>query len=340
MDQIIGRGSGKILLFGEHAAVYGHPAVGCGLNKTCTITLTKNPELSDIQLPSLNKRDLPAAQELLQKMRDLVPDTPLPGGNLSVESNIPESAGMGSSAAVCSALAQILLAIAGEDNPHLLSLLPEDEHLEGWSAAERRFHLLWHIANDLEQVFHGTPSGIDTAISLSSGTLALFPQPRQLPDVLPLGNPNLPLIIGALPRQSSTKELVAEIRSAMIREDDQTEEAMEFLGDCSHTAITLLESGSFWDDWKASAREELGTTMTAAHECLTGLGLSTQPLNLLLTKAEQLGALGGKMSGAGGGGTFIILAPSHESIIQMSKDLNSFATEMRLPLLLPITPMQ
>ncbi|KGE71206.1 mevalonate kinase [Spirochaeta lutea] len=337
MDQIVGRASGKLLLFGEHAAVYGHPALGCGLSKTCSVTLIPEPQSTDLRLPYLEELAPEASQELVTTMKRLVPGFTLPGGTFHVESDIPVSAGMGSSAALCGALSQILLSLAGEDHPGLLSLLPETEHLEGWSPEERRFHLLWYIANELEHVFHGTPSGIDTALALSQGTLALFPRPRQLPDVLPLADPGLPLLIGALPRQSSTKQLVSSIRSAMIKEDPDTEEAMEHLGDCAHRAIQLLETPTPWDQWTAASRVTLGQTMNRAHQILSSLGLSTAQVDQILTKAETMGALGSKLSGAGGGGTFIILARDKESAADIAGGLNDYARQSGIDLLTPLT---
>ena len=144
----VGRGYGKLLLFGEHAAVYRYPAVGIQLEQSLMVTADTAKRWSFPQL-------IPSAyhQPLVDALAEVLGYEPQPM-RLTLSGELPVGVGFGSSAAFCSALLQAV-------------------EPDRFSQADRM--VLWHAAHRLEHLFHGTPSGIDTGLSIHPGAHALFP---------------------------------------------------------------------------------------------------------------------------------------------------------------------
>jgi mevalonate kinase len=282
-----GVGYAKLLLFGEHAAVYGYPALGIGLDMSTQITLEPGEHFS---LPELNDQDQILLEHLLEhaaKRKELIP------GRLEIRSDIPRESGLGSSAAFCVALAQIIY--QSETN-------------------------IWEAANYLEEVFHGTPSGIDAGISCFGGTQYFtfdgkkysFPKREELPAT------TMHLLIGHIPRKNSTKELVASIRARIEAGDRKTHEQMKGLGALSTQAAELMRGGSL-------DSQNLGEMSQAAQRLLAEAGVSTDELDTLLSQGINAGALGAKLSGGGGGGSyfFVVKDQDHgEYVLERLKSLN------------------
>jgi mevalonate kinase len=84
---------------------------------------------------------------------------------------------------------------------------------------------------------------------------------------------------------------------------------VEGLGEVSERGIEAVRCGD---------RQALGGLFTVAHGLLTGLGVSTAALDALVREALAAGALGAKLTGAGGGGAVIALAPSRTEAVLAS----------------------
>jgi mevalonate kinase len=180
------------------------------------------------------------------------------------------SVGFGSSAAFCTAL----LRAVGFD---------------GDEAA------LWAEAHRIERVFHGTPSGIDTGLSIYEGVSIVYPVPPGLPTREPATLPAAWIVFGALPRTRPTADLVAGIRLLRDHDPNRVDGALERLGELSRLAV---EPGRCPD---AAA---LGALADEAQRTLRSLGLSTTEMDTVLESLRAAGATGAKLSGAGGGGAF------------------------------------
>ena len=159
----VGRAFGKLMLFGEHAAVYGHPAVGASLPESLAARL-HGKSAAEWDLHEVDEPDRAPVRGVLSRLEASVPGF-MGAARCSVviESTVPRGAGFGSSAALCGALALAAMEHAGITR----------------QGAERRD--AWHHAHDAERLFHGTPSGVDTGLSLLGGLLAFRPRPPALP---------------------------------------------------------------------------------------------------------------------------------------------------------------
>ena len=156
----IGRASGKLLLFGEHAAVYGHRAIGISLPETTTVHLTGGTSSWDLAQVPLDDRETVLA--ILAQLEEHIPELASRGRcSVRIDSAVARGVGFGSSAALCGALARAALAHAG--------------------AAAEQDDRAWSLAHDAERLFHGTPSGIDTGLALMNGMHAFLPRAPRLP---------------------------------------------------------------------------------------------------------------------------------------------------------------
>jgi len=287
---------GKLLLFGEHAAVYGYPAVGVSLDRSLTVEVAPAPEWNfcfggqapcddfdgEYQDFFPHLESVAARAGYAEQCADL-------RGHISVSTDLPIAAGFGSSAALCGAVARLLL--------------PDDAVSEE----------IWRIAHRLEAFFHGTASGIVTGLSVLEGSLVFrFSQGREIPEAHPLALPEAAVVYGALPRQRSTRELVAAVRGHLESDPSATRDILNHLG----TIADAVATGNAGD------AHTLGTLASRAHALLRDLGVSSEAMNQLISKGIDAGALGGKLSGAGGGGAYFFVCHDLESARRVAAALN------------------
>ena len=297
----IGHGNGKLLLFGEHAAVFGKPAVGVGLPLTITIRVD-DVEPGGHRMVHLESDDAARFESLCSFIDTLeLPFAAPRNKSISVSSSIPRAAGLGSSAAFSVALVR--------------AMLPPESDIDEPT--------LWANANTVEQYFHGTPSGIDTGLALLGGIRALFPNPPGIPSSRELPGIPLSIVVGTVSRENSTKALVSRIRGEVASGNMATIKRIDYLGRLSEQAILCLENdGDVFT---------LAALATDAHRNLCELALSTAPLERALEKGREFGAVGGKLSGAGGGGAFYLIFAHGEEAYLASTRLAVWALQENLP---------
>lgn len=300
----IGSGSAKLILFGEHSAVHGFPALGTALPERTTAEL-HGPRAAAWDLGDVATEDRDALRRLLGKLETLLPNLPACGRRLvRVTSNVPRGVGFGSSAALCSALSAAALSL-----------------LEGEATGGDTVRA-WELAHELERIFHGTPSGIDTGLSLRSGVTAFAPRPPALPGWEPVPCAALWLVVGALPRSENTGTLVRGIGDRMRSGEPRLREALAGLGRIAAEAKDRLVT--------AAAAISIGGLADEAMAILRDLGLSHPSLDLILDEGRQFGALGGKLSGAGGGGAFFLVFDGERSARDAASRLGQAARERGL----------
>ncbi|MBN2553957.1 MAG: hypothetical protein JXB06_14355 [Spirochaetales bacterium] len=288
----VGSGRAKLLLFGEHAAVYGYPAVGLALEATLRVHLRPGPE-SGWKIRGVQRHDRDAILRLLDLLEGLSSGDsvgPRQGGTLRVESEIPRGLGFGSSASLCVALASAVASRRGESDPRLI----------------------WQWAHRGETLFHGTPSGIDTGLALLGGLYSFLPHPPGLPDAEPLAGMPLHLVVGAVPRRDSAASLIGALREKVAVGDPGVRSMLEHLGALAAEAAATLRVRPDPGRENAAVRD-LGALALEAQTVLGALGLSTPELDELLREGRANGAAGGKLSGAGGGGAFFLICPGAEA---------------------------
>lgn len=286
MPAISASAPGKIILFGEHAVVYGQPAIAIPVTQVAAraVVMARPTATSgevlidapDIQTISL-LQDLPAEHPLARILRILQAHLGLPAYpafHLRVTSTIPIAGGMGSGAAVAVA---ILRAVSAFLN------CPLDDATVN------------QLAFESEKSFHGTPSGVDN-------TVITYAQPiyfrrGQPVEKLTTAAPHT-FIIADSGQPGSTAEMVGAVRQRWQADPRRMESHFEQIGEIVQQARQVI---------KSPQARGLGSLMNENHYHLQQIGVSTPLLDSLVEAALQARALGAKLSGAGGGGNIIAL---------------------------------
>jgi mevalonate kinase len=304
---------GKIILFGEHAVVYGRPAVAVPViqvSARVTVTMTKAP-VSDpvlIQAPDIGLQallsDLPDSQPLkaaITRTAKALNLSKLPPCTVRIESTIPVAAGLGSGAAVTIAIARALSAALG--NPL------NDEQVCA-------------LAFVVEKIHHGTPSGIDnTVITYARPVYFIKGKPIQR---LIVGRP-FNIVIADTGIATPTAKAVGDVRQAWKADKDHYEAVFDSIGALADSARQAIEHG---------AVELLGPLMDANHGLLRKLGVSCPELDALVLSARKAGAWGAKLSGGGRGGNMIALvnktqASKVAAALQSAGAVRTLVTEIK-----------
>jgi len=257
----VGSAPGKLILLGEHAVVYGHPAVAAAVDLRSTVTLTPAVGATRIRRSSFQDQRLQRAVA-----RALPPE----GLAVDISSELPPGRGMGSSASIAVAMVRAAASLRGE-RPDRATLF------------ERSL--------ELERIFHGEPSGVDNAVALRGGLLRFRRGPPLELEALEPGRP-LHLVILDSGSAGSTAAMVASVRAAM----PGVEPSLAAIGALVERSCGLLDQP-----------RALGEAFNENQALLRQLGVSTPALDELCELARRHGALGAKLSGAGGGGVVIAL---------------------------------
>lgn len=316
----VGQGSAKLLLFGEHAAVYGYPALGMALPWSTRVYLEET-EGSEWELPRLLPEENRHLRDLLALVWEMFPILHKLGPmRMRIDSDIPSSMGFGSSAALCVAFAKAVVSVvAGKVLP--VKLVRE---------LERSIDFVWRLANRAERLFHGKPSGIDTGLSLLGNMQAFRFSGKELPKTRTLAAAPLYLVAGAIPRQGNTKQLVGKLGEEMRSGNKAVRRSIRELGELATGATRLLRKG------KKDIPQKLGSLADDAHRTLAGLGLSSPQMDMLLEEGRLAGGSGGKLSGAGGGGAFYLVAPDEETALTIAAALRRTIAGLGLEGNLPV----
>ncbi len=271
-------GLGKIILLGEHAVVYGYPALAAALDRGVTIAAVPTPaggslriDISAWSLKVAASEDHPVARSLCAIADEL--GIGRPTVTLVGDAQIPPGAGLGSSAALAVAVTR--------------ALLVHDQRKADRAVVAR-------AAEASETLMHGKSSGVDVALAIAGG-VGVF---RKATGLRSFKSPPLRVLVGPSGSPRSTAAMVGRVahETHEIVDDARLRE----LGGLTDTGTTAL---------LAKDLASLGTAMNRAHEILAGLGVSTEQLDALCAAARTAGAHGAKLTGAGGGGAVIAIAP-------------------------------
>jgi len=289
---------GKVYLFGEHAVVYGEPAVPCAIERRAHVTVSERDDdrlrvaAGDLSIDGFTVEysgatddtpdvDVPApiveaamgyVDEAVEQARDAA-GAPDAGFDVEIDSEIPLGAGLGSSAAVV---------VAGVD----AATRELGVELDARDLADRAYRVEHEVQD-------GQASRADTFCSAMGGAVRV-----EGDDCETLGAPDLPFVVGYDGTSHDTGELVAGVRD--LREEfGFAADTVSAIGDLVRRGEDALVDGDV---------EALGRLMDVNHGLLSALGVSARTLDAMVWAARDGGAHGAKLTGAGGGGSIVALA--------------------------------
>jgi mevalonate kinase len=278
---------GKVIMCGEHAVVYGRPAVALPLiDVRATATVHDGTEQGIVcNAPDIGERwllherpDHPIPQ-LVQATLDRLGCNVPPSLRITLRSNIPVASGMGSGAALGAALVKALATHWGQ------TLRPAE---------------VAALVYESERAYHGTPSGIDN-------TVVSYEQPIWFqrnavgtpPTIEPLKlGSSLRFVIGDTGVRAPTYVTVGAVRAAWQHDRARYEGLFDQIGAIARDVRGALATGRI---------RILGRLLNRNQALLRELGVSSPELERLIDAALTAGAQGAKLSGGGGGGIMLAL---------------------------------
>ena len=312
------RASGKIILFGEHAVVYGQPALAVpvkdifaeaevsdsprtgirinapdiGLHEELSSLARENPLASAVEavfsalnLPVIasgvyGAKQSSSSSEEIATAQEHAPRNDRAGIEIKITSTIPIASGLGSGAAVSVAIIRALSAYLG--NPL------DDEKVN-------------KIAYEIEKIHHGTPSGIDNTV-VTYGKSIFFVKDKPI-ELLNVAKP-FTILIADTGIPAPTKESVADVRKLWEQNPSKMNALFAAVGSIVRMARQAVEGGH---------PEYLGALMNENHRILQEVGVSSPELDRLTEASLNSGAIGAKLSGGGRGGNMIALSTKEKA---------------------------
>jgi mevalonate kinase len=275
---------GKVILLGEHAVVYGRPAIAAPVWQTvATAAIEPQTPGSGCTIvahdlgQTLRLHEQDGEQPLALVTRLALAELGMegePDWRIDLHSTIPIASGLGSGAALSTALVRAVFAQTGRAaDPAVVS----------------------RIVYESERIYHGTPSGIDNTV-IAFGTPIWFVRGQPPEPFLP----PLPftLAIADSGIRSPTKETVGDVRRGWEQDPPRYEAIFSAIAAAVQAGRQAIASGDL---------SRLGRLMDENQALLAQLGVSSTPLERLIAAARTAGASGAKLSGGGRGGNVIAL---------------------------------
>lgn len=274
----------KLILVGEHAVVYGKPAIAIPFPLKVKSTVEKNP--GEIILSSVYY--VGSIDTIPEKMKGIAAciratlhymGKPVNGLLIRLQSSIPLGRGLGSSAAIAIAIVRSLFSFYGR------------------TVSQKELTTLVEIA---EVYAHGNPSGIDMAAA--SSECPIFFKNEEKETAIKMGAP-FHFVVADSGRIGDTHTAVKKVKEQLRIEPKKIHSVLERIEKITYEAKVVLADGNSY---------LLGQLLNLNHSELIKLGVSDRGLNRLVEAAKSAGSLGAKLTGGGLGGCVLALAPDRE----------------------------
>jgi len=292
MPAISSSAPGKVILCGEHAVVYGQPAIALpvlDVKTRCVVIAKPGKGQNDVvindnaiglkcRLDTLNPNN-PLRKTIAFTLSALSLDH-LPSCEIQIHSNIPIGGGLGSSASVSVAITRAISSFVGHP-------------LENESVND--------IAYEIEKLHHTTPSGIDNSvITYAKPLFYVKGNPLEWLDI------KIPLtfLIANSGIKGSTRNAVAKVRENWLASKGKYDPIFQEIGEITRSMRLALTTGSV---------EQVGILMSRNHVLLQQLEVSLPQLDKLVDSALDASAFGAKLSGGGLGGNVLVLSPAEKT---------------------------
>lgn len=304
---------GKAILFGEHSVVYGKPAIAVAVDKRARVTIKEGTNNTEVKIPQLDIEAVIDAESrrvtwmnspqeagkfdtgILEYIQVALSQlgTPLDGLKVEVDLEIPIGAGLGSSAAITVAT----LAAAARYTQQEVSL-----------------EALAHTAHQVELQVQGAASPLDTTVSTQGGFI-YFTHEKGAMKIKPALE--MPLVVGYTSKPGNTGVLVEGVRKLRETQPTIVNPILDIMEDLANQARKSIIQGE---------EKEVGELMNINQGLLDALGVNTEELSCLVYRARHAGALGSKLTGAGGGGSVIAYCPgkTREVLEELESIENAF----------------
>jgi hydroxymethylglutaryl-CoA reductase len=299
-DAVTATAAGKIILLGEHAVVYGRHALAIPIPNAVRAAVRPCDNTTTVSIKEWGLRaEVTAASSdgvaaAINRILDEL-DARDTRFAIDVSSCLPMGMGLGSSAAIAVAITRAVARSLGQDI--------DDERVN-------------EIAYACEKLAHGTPSGVDNTLSCFSKAMlfqnrgSLHIQPLQLAEEIPL--------VVAFSRQAGpTQEQVAGVRARYELDTVRYEALFDQIDDLSLAGASALQARRY---------DELGRLMNVCHGLLNAIEVSTPDLENIVAIARDHGAVGAKLTGAGGGGSVVALCPGTEDAVRTALERSGYQT--------------
>ncbi len=313
-SQVTASAPGKTILFGEHAVVYGKPAIAAAVDRRAYVKVEGREDgrtyVNVEELEVSGFLDLEKGTITLEKgestrkgileyvLRSLIKAGNIQGVEITINLDIPIGAGLGSSSAVTVAT------IASAASFRNIKLTKDE---------------IASLAHQVELEVQGAASPIDTTLSTHGGIIYLS---KDAKEIIPIKvNSNFSLVIGYTSKRGNTGKLVEGVRLKMEKNPEVITPIMN--------SIEAITNGAR----EAIIREDhqmIGEFMNINHGLLDALGVNTEELSKMVYTARKTGAIGSKLTGAGGGGSIIAYSPGR--VEEVVSSINEFENAFKMDL--------
>ncbi|MEM5835332.1 MAG: mevalonate kinase [Candidatus Aenigmatarchaeota archaeon] len=335
--EILASAPGKLHLIGEHAVVYGEPAilVSVGLRTYVKVRESEKVSYFDATWPevkyewSINeikeitektlslwkickeKNDFSELFDFIKKdefknykasaigiiMKEL---NTFENCSIEIECEIPTGAGIGSSASRAVAITLALSKFLGND-------LDLEE--------------VNRISYEIEKIVHGTPSGGDNSACCFGGLilfrkLANSIEIKSLKEEIPYKLENF-VIVYTKPPEKTTGELVQHVRNLP---EEYREKRIRRIGELTYEMLEVLKRRDF---------ERMKEIINEDQKLLKELGVSCKEIDELCEKVREIGGAA-KLCGAGGGGIVLCYHEDNKRLVKAIKDFGYKPIEVEL----------
>lgn len=302
----------KVILFGEHFVVYGSPAILAAINKRVSVDARtmihdenkivirsdigvageyhNNGEFNALEGGRKAKSVLDPLygairQVLLMKNKKNI------GIEIGISSTVPPGIGLGSSAASCVAT------VAAVDS--LFQRNPSRQRV-------------CELAIESERLIHKRTSGADCYISTFGGLMQYYGKSKSFKNIDT--NKSLSLVVASTGIKHSTSDLVAGVKRFKDKNRILFESLSKQASDICLQACTAIESGKY---------DKVGELMKENQILLEQIGISHHKAHEIIDICSKAGAIGAKITGAGGGGAVIALAASKQESTKIASHIKA-----------------
>lgn len=281
----------KGILIGEHAVMYGHPAISFAIpDITLRVSLQKREGKTgptfetriDDQLIKTPPKMLQLIEKSFRKCfsyfeQDRI-NFEIENCHFVMDSEIPLGGGMGGSAAMSVAFVRLCQKIC---------------------ETKKSDHELIQIANEIDSAFHGgKASGIDVHTIFSDGIIIY--DKTSGTKKLTVGAPFW-IALTDTKKRTPTADMIAIVQEKIKHNPKDTEKILSSLGNLCHQSAQFIAQGKL---------VQLGVCLHEAQEHLKNLGVSCTEIENTIKEMNDFGSLGSKLTGGGGGGLVLSLFAS------------------------------